>query len=180
MSVSDAARISDKRTALATMLEHVGDHDVRVVSFSSLDEEVKEVLPTTWRELLDDHLIDDDYSTMGLARFRLTPAGWLRAIASDPSIIDSQAFRDRCRQLVKALKSVVKGREEHYDQFVHIQAIASSTEIPEGWITNAIRSRLLGVVFPRDRWDVQEDKGMLRISPTFGLNAPTEEERVVR
>jgi len=171
MSVSDTVRISDKKAALATMLQHVGDHDVRTVSFSSADEEVKDVLPTTWRELLDDHLIDDKYSAMGLARFRLTPAGWLRALASDPSIIDSDALRDRCRQLARALKAVVKGRDEHYDLFVHIQEIASATGIPEGWIYNAIRSRLLSVVFPRDRWDVQEDKGMLRISPTFGLNA---------
>lgn len=171
MSVSDSTRISDKRLALAIMLHHVGDHDVSTVSFSAADEEVKSVLPTTWRELLDDHLIDDKHSAIGMARFRLTPAGWLRALASDASIIDSDVFRDRCRQLVKALKAVVKGRDQHYDQFASIQEIASLTGIPEGWINNAIRSRLLGVVFPRDRWDVQEDKGMLRISPTFGLNA---------
>lgn len=171
MSVSDTVRISNKKTTLAVMLQHVGDHDVRMVTFSGADEEVKDVLATTWRELLDDNLIDDKHSVMGQARFRLTPAGWLRALASDPSIIDSDAFRDRCRQLVRALKAVVKGRDGHYDEFVHIRKIASATGIPEGWINNAIRSRLLGVVFPRDRWDVQEDKGMLRISPTFGLNA---------
>jgi hypothetical protein len=171
MSISDAARIVDKRETLAIMLQHVGDHDVRTVTFSTNDDEVKGVLPTTWRELLDDNLIDDEFSAIGLARFRLTSAGWLRAVASDPAVIDSDAFRERCRQLVKALKSVVKGRDEHYDRYMHVDEVAASTGLPEGWIHNVIRSRLLGVVFPRDRWDVQEDRGMLRISPTFGLNA---------
>lgn len=65
---------------------------------------------------------------------------------------------------------MVKGRDSHYDTFAHVQELASASGVPKGWICNAIRGRLLQRVFPKDRWDAEYDKQMVRISPTFGLN----------
>jgi hypothetical protein len=79
--------------------------------------------------------------------------------------------RDRCSRLAKALKRVVKGRKSHRDEFASVNAIAADAGLPEGWVVNAIHSKLLGVVFPDDKWDAQMDGGrMIRVSPTFGLN----------
>ena len=48
-------------------------------------------------------------------------------------------------------------------------------DLPGGWVFNAIKSRLFGVVFPKDRWDATIDKRTIRVSPTCGLNHLFEE-----
>ena len=132
------------------------------------------VLPTTWRELLDDGLIDDKFSTMGSPAFRLTAAGWLRAMLLSGTA-DTPECRDRCTRLAQALKSVVRGRNSHYDGLTTEHEIAAAAGLPAGWVFNAVKSRLLGVVFPKDRWDATIDKRTIRVSPTFGLNHLFEE-----
>ena len=91
--------------------------------------------------------------------------------------VDTLAIKDQCSRLAKALKRVVKGRKSHYDEFTSVNAIAADTALPEGWVVNAIHSKLLSVVFPDDKWDAQMDGGnMIRVSPTFGLNHLFDEE----
>jgi hypothetical protein len=170
MSVSDESRREDKRRTLITMFREVADRRVWQVYFHAERAEVAETLPTTWRELLDERLVTDKPSVMGQARYSLTHAGWLRALIISGDV-DSLDLRDRCVRLAKALKSAVKGRTSHYDQFVGVNAVESDAGLPEGWIVNAIHSKLLGVVFPDDKWDAQMEGGnMIRVSPTFGLN----------
>jgi len=75
--------------------------------------------------------------------------------------------------LARALKAVVKGRASHYDEFADVDKIALTAKLPPGWVFNAIKCRLLGVVFPDDRWDAEidsKDRSTIRVSPTFGLN----------
>lgn len=60
-----------------------------------------------------------------------------------------------------------------YDEFADVEAIAATAGLPAGWVFNAVKSRLLGVVFPDDRWDAEidsKDRSTVRVSPTFGLN----------
>ena len=113
---------------------------------------------------------------MGEARYRLTYHGWLRALIVSGDV-DTPLVRDRCAGLARALKRVVKGRKSHYDEFASVSGIAADNSLPEGWVVNAIHSKLLGVVFPDDKWDAQMDGGnTIRVSPTFGLNHLFDEE----
>ena len=172
MSHSDDARRTNKKQALIAMVRVIGEHRFTHVYFSADDDEVKDTFQTTWRELMDDGLVDDTRSVMGQARYRLTSAGWLRGLllAGD---VDTPVLRERCVRLAQALKRVVKGRKSHYDEFADVQAIATDAGVPADWVVNAIKSRLLSVVFPDDRWDAQMDPrsaNTIRVSPTFGLN----------
>jgi len=156
------------------MLALVGDEYFIQVVVKPSTKEFEDVLATTWRELLDDALIDDKRSSFGSPAFRLTAAGWLRAMLLSGTA-DTPDCRDRCTRLARALKSVVKGRNSHYDGLTTEDAIAAEADLPVGWVFNAIESRLLGVVFPKDRWDATLDKRTIRVSPTFGLNHLFEE-----
>jgi hypothetical protein len=170
MSVSNAERREDKRRTLIVMFRAVGNLQAWQVHFAAGEPEVADTLQTTWRELLDERLITDKPSVMQQARYSLTYAGWLRALIVSGDV-DTPETRDRCSRLAKALKRVVKGRKSHYDEFADVSAIAADAGLPEGWVINAIHSKLLGVVFPDDKWDAQMDGGRtIRVSPTFGLN----------
>lgn len=103
---------------------------------------------------------------MGSAAFRLTAAGWLRAMLLSGTA-DTTDCRERCARLAQALKSVVKGRNSHYDGLTTEHEIASTAHLPVGWVFNALKSRLLGVVFPKDRWDATIDKRTIRVKPSF-------------
>jgi hypothetical protein len=172
MSVSDVERRQDKHRTLCLIREQLGDRYVWQYGVEPTDPGFTDVLPTTWRELLDDGLIDDKLSSMNRSVFRLTTYGWLRALTLSNEV-DSPESRERCTRLARALKAVVKGRSSHYDAFISIAALASNAELPEGWVGNAIKAGLLGVVFPKDRWDAQIDqktRNLVRVSPTLGLN----------
>jgi hypothetical protein len=169
MSVSDSDRREDKRRTLCEMLALVGDRYIVEVAVQPGSAEFSHVLQTTWRELLDDGLIDDKFSSFGSPSFRLTAGGWLRAMLLSGTA-DTPECKDRCTRLAQAMKAVVKGRDSHYDGLTTENEIATVASLPVGWVFNAIKSRLLGVVFPKDRWDATIDKRTIRVSPTFGLN----------
>src|SRR5436190_444571 len=81
--------------------------------------------------------------------------------------VDLPEIRDRCTRLAQTLKSVVKGRESHRDQFISISDVAARAKIPHGWVYNAVTARLLGAVFPDHRWDAEIDPKsarMIRVS----------------
>jgi hypothetical protein len=174
MSISDADRRQDRERTLRGMLDLLGDRYLVEFAVEPSDIGFEDVLTTTWRELLDDGLIDDEFSTFGSPAFRLTPAGWLRATLINGTA-DTPECRERCARLARALKSVIKGRGSHHDELTSEEEVAAAANLPVGWVFNAIKSRLLGVVFPKDRWDATIDKRTIRVSPTFGLNHLFEE-----
>jgi len=63
MSVSDSDRREDKRRTLCEMFALVGDRYFIEVAVQPGSAEFSQVLQTTWRELLDDGLIDDKFSS---------------------------------------------------------------------------------------------------------------------
>jgi hypothetical protein len=171
MSISEAERREDKRRTLGLMLGQLGDLAVYQLGVEPTDPGFTDVLPTTWRELLDDVLIDDDRTTFNRPVYRLTRHGWLEALSLSGKL-KSDATRERCTRLVQALKDIVKGRNSAFDEYVAIEAVASNTGLPWGWIFNAINSRLLNAVFPNRQWDAEIDSQFqthIVVSPTFGL-----------
>src|SRR5688500_14914769 len=92
MTVSDTDRRDDKRQTLCLMLALAGDGYLTQAVVKPTAKEFDNVLPTTWRELLDDGLIDDKFSSMQSPAFRLTSAGWLRAM-----LVSGTADTPECR-----------------------------------------------------------------------------------
>ena len=172
MSLSDEERRADKKRTLTHMMRDVGDHRTWEVRFEPNEPGLAETHTTTWRELLDDNLVDDKLSTHAGPRYRLTYHGWLRALMWSGEI-DAPSTRERCTRLAQALKRVVKGRTSHYDEFASVSELSAVTDLPEGWLVNALDAGLLSVVFPDDKWDAHMDpksRNVVRVSPTFGLN----------
>jgi hypothetical protein len=172
MSIPDDQRRQDKHRTLCRMLEALDDRAVFQLGIEPTDPGFGDVLQTTWRELLDDGLIDDGRSSFDGPVFRLTSAGWVRAMTISGAV-DTPDLRDRCTRLARTLKAIVKGRTSHYDEFVSVDDAATRAGLPAGFVFNAVKARLLGVVFPNDRWDAEidpESHSMIRVSPTFGLN----------
>lgn len=172
VSMSGSERSANKKMALTTLVELLGDRRLSSVAFPPEHPRLKDVVPTTWRELLDDGLIDDSWRTHDGTAYRLTPAGWLRGLAVSGAV-QSASTRSRCQKLATALKRVVKGRSSPYDKRTSLDGTAAEIGEPEGWIYNAVKSRLLGAVFPNDRWDAHLDhkvSNLVHVAPTFGLD----------
>jgi hypothetical protein len=153
------------------MLEQLGDLAVFQLSVEPTDPGFSDVLPTTWRELLDDLLIDNDRTTFNRPVYRLTRHGWREGLRLSGEL-QSDATRERCTRLVQALKDIVKGRNSAFDEYVAVEAVASTTGLPSSWIYNGIDSRLLNAVFPDRLWDAEIDSQFqthIVVSPTFGL-----------
>jgi hypothetical protein len=172
MSVANDHRRQEKLNTLQDMVTDLGDQYLMQQSVTPADVGFTHVLQTTWRELLDDGLIDDKGTVMNEVRFRLTARGWLRGLVVSGAV-DARDFRERCTTLVRTLKALVKGRQSHHDVFADLDEVAAKAGLPVGWVSNALDARLLGVVFPGNRWDAYVDtrhRSTVRISPTFGLN----------
>src|SRR5687768_15992681 len=131
MSVSDSDRREDKRRTLCEMLALVGDRYVIEVTAQTALAQFSHVLQTTWRELLDEGLIDDKFSSFGSPAFLLTAGGWLLAMLLSGAV-DTPECRDRFTRLAQAMKAVVKGRDSHYDGLTTENEIAAEANLPIG------------------------------------------------
>ena len=172
MSHSDEKRRADKQRTLCLMADRLGEMAVDTYGAEPIDPGLTDTFQTTWRELIDDALIDDSASGFQRPIFRLTALGWLRALIWSGKVDDPET-RKRCTKLAQALKAVVKGRKSHYDEFVSVDEVAQNANLPPGWVFNAVKSDLLSVVFPDDKWGAEIDHRhhtLIRVSPTFGLN----------
>lgn len=171
MSVSDRKRIESRRLTLTIMLNAVADRRFSELQFDTEHPAFKEILVTTWRELLDEGLVESMRLSAGL-KVRLTAMGWLRAMELSGQL-HSEATVERCTKIVQVLKMVVKGRTTPHDQFTGLDVVAHETGIADGWIYNVLKSYMLLMVFPNVRWDAEIDRrssNFVRVSPTFGLN----------
>lgn len=171
MSLSDARRIEAKAAVLAALAELLGDRAIFETHFKIAHEAFKDIPVTTWRELLDEGLVESK-NTLGEQRVSLTPYGWLRGIELSGRIENAET-RDRCVRLIRGLKKVVKGRSSTMDRLARLDGLATEIGVPWGWVYNALKADLLSVVFPHDSWDARLDlrsPAYIRVSPTFGLN----------
>ena len=71
MPINYERRQSDLTQALRLMVEAQGDEPLNGMTFSPSDTRFQALIPTTWRELLDDGLIEDRGEKPGPS-FRLT------------------------------------------------------------------------------------------------------------
>lgn len=128
----------------------------------------KSFVPTTWRELEDQGLIEDRGERPGPS-FRLTAHGWLTGLEWSGALKED-GIRDRAIAIRQALKAQVKGREQHYGSGIDVRALAEEVNVPVGWMWNAMQSNLLQKLFPNDLMNATMDRLMIRIPSTFDMS----------
>jgi hypothetical protein len=168
MPIDPKRRASDRARALILMLEKQGDEQRIAVRPSDTDFEA--LAPTTWRELVDEGLIEDRGEKPG-PTFRLTPYGWLAGHKLSGAL-NRQDIRDRAVAIRRALKARVKGRREHHGARVAVREFAREVGLPVGWVWNAIRANLLQAMFPDDLMNATLDARhelLIEIPPTFDM-----------
>lgn len=164
MTLSVPRRKADVKRTLAKLVAVIGDDYLLEHDFSLDDPRFADVLPTTWRELVDAGFAETDYRAI-----TLTPSGWIAGLRY-AGLLESPDLRSRAVAMVRALKARVKGRHELHDELTDTRELAAELEIPEGWVTNALRANLLQAVFPKDRMNAKPDSqypSLIRIPPTF-------------
>jgi hypothetical protein len=142
------------------------------VVFRPASLEYQDWLNTTWLELQDAALIDDEPSSFAETKYQLTPRGWLVGLRMSGALA-SPAIVDRAGRLAGALKSHVKGRGESHDGLATFIEIVQTTGLPEGWVFNALTAGLLEEMFPSKVMRVRIENGVspsIWIPQTFGLN----------
>jgi hypothetical protein len=166
MTESAEDRRENYYLALRLMLERVpsdrryyeADIDADMQPFSA-------ILPTTWRELERRGCV----TGWGFNRYDLTAEGWLEGLRATGQL-GGQDIKQKAGKLAAALKSRVEGRKQ--DEWVRLQELASETGLPEGWIFNAIDSRLLMELFGIHdaSWDPNDRmKNSILVPLDFGL-----------
>ena len=171
MPINYERRQSDLTQALRLMVEAQGDEPLNGMTFSPSDTRFQALIPTTWRELLDDGLIEDRGEKPGPS-FRLTARGWLAGLQLTGAL-ERQDIRDWAIGMRRALKARVQGRLEHYDARVDVREFAREIDLPIGWVSNAMRANLLQEVFKNHLMNASLDKLLIRIPPTFDMERLT-------
>src|ERR1017187_8848436 len=140
MTVSRDDRVVDLADALRKMAEHVGENAVWRVDISIEDERYRDVLATTWKELLDRGLI----KSFSHNRYQLTTIGWRKGVQL-LELDKEPAFRGKLSSLAATLKDQVKGRRE--EAYLDIFHAAQLSGLTEDLVCNVIESRLLDHCF---------------------------------
>jgi hypothetical protein len=169
MPIDPKRRASDRQRALILMVESQGDE--QRISVAPFDAEFAALVPTTWRELVDEGSIEERGEKPG-PTYRLTPSGWLSGLQLSGAF-SRQDVRERAITIRRALKERVKGRRDHYDALVDVRQFAGELRLPVGWVWNAMRSNLLQAMFPNDLMNASLDfrhELLIQIPPTFDMD----------
>jgi hypothetical protein len=92
----------------------------------------------------------------GDPQYRLTVEGWYTATAEIVGIRSPQIF-ERARKLMQLLKQCADAADPQVGKQRLDDPFGAAVGLPDGWTLNALRSRLLWELFPRDNinhsWD---------------------------
>jgi hypothetical protein len=167
MPIDPKRRTSDRAQALMSMLQQQGDEQLNGVSFSPSDFDA--LIPTTWRELADEGLIEDRGEKPG-PTYRLTPFGWLTALQLTDGL-NRPDVRERAITIRRALKAMVNRRDSH-DALIDVREFAGKVGLPVGWVWNAMRANLLQAMFQDDLMNATLDSRyhlLIHVPPTFDM-----------
>lgn len=170
MTVSISQRRNEMAQILTRFAERLRDNYHFAEMIGPQDEGFTEFNTTSWRELQDEGYLKPQH-TFGSAQYSLTAGGWLKALKLSGEL-ESPNVRSRGIALARALKTLVKGRDVHFDQIADERELAPQTGLPGGWIYNALSCNLLNDLFPNDNMTVRYDyRGKcFRVPPTFGMD----------
>jgi hypothetical protein len=140
MTLSKQDRDEDLNSAVRMMMEELGPSWYALLFPDGDKPPYDKVLPTSWRELTRRGYIKD----LGLKRYELTATGWLYGVEL-LDLCNQPEFRAQMSRLSATLKGYVKGRAE--DALKDIYSVATDSDVSEGFVRNAIKSKLLDRAF---------------------------------
>jgi hypothetical protein len=140
MTVSRNARIDNLANALKLMTQEVGENTMWSVFIDANKPEYQDILPTTWKDLVDRYMVKDH----GWGRYQLTGRGWLKGVKL-LDLPETPEFNQKMSQLAATLKSRVKGRQQ--EALVDVWTVAKESGVTVDFVWNAIESKLLDNCF---------------------------------
>jgi hypothetical protein len=119
------------------------------------------ILPTTWAELKERHLVRETSIRYG---YTLSGPGWIAGLKLRDEF-DTDELKAMTGKLCAALKDIVKGRQD--EAIVHVTELADDSDIAEAFIRNAIESDLIRELFGTKgaAWASYEDRGKFIVVP---------------
>jgi hypothetical protein len=154
MTLSNEERARQKRDLLLLFAQQVGDgycigqlRGPKTEDFAAFDT-------TTWAALTQQGALAAKHA-IGRAQYTLTPFGWRIALQLAGQL-ELPEVRARAAALVQALKAAGKGRASHIGTLVDERTLSATTDLPAGWIYNALSSDLLNEIFPNQDMSVTE------------------------
>ena len=102
MSLSKEER---QRDALQLMLQRLGDGRISMCFFDTTKPPFNAIQQTTWAELQQ-----GSYLKANLKRYRLTAAGWLRAL-HESGLIQDPVFKHNVGKLFQSVKNNIKDKD---------------------------------------------------------------------
>jgi hypothetical protein len=165
MTVPEKKQLENVNLALRALMAELNSGAISATFFDPKSSSFKEVLQTTWKELIDQGWLEG-LELYGRVHFRLTGSGWVEGLyrtdaATDPRLTGNLAV------LAAVLKGYVKGRDS--DAIVEFSTLLRDSSLPSGWVFNAIDSNLFEKLWRR-RGAHWGERGILVAVPlNFGL-----------
>ena len=179
MTDSDEKRRQEMREMLTLFLHDLGDDSIRLTTYGTNEPEYQHFMATTWAGLKEMGFLDSEFDTFGEDRtYNLTVSGYIKALEISGQLHSPQ-LRERALVLVRYLKRSIAGRHDPDGTILDPAKIAIDTDLPMGWVFNAILSNLLTYIFPRGNMDLElnSDGDCVRVPSTFAQNDINFEDR---
>lgn len=164
MTISIGDRLENARLALRLCVQAVGDFTINEVTLDTNDAIFSGIIPTTWSELHQQHLVVHIKDT---SIYYLTGPGWLKGLEIS-GILDDPQFKAKAGRLSATLKRYLNGRNE---ALVSTFDVEKGSGLPYGFVHNAIDSKLLRKLFNEkgaDWYSLKPAKMIIRIPSNFG------------
>jgi hypothetical protein len=167
MTLSSERRTADQETALRIMAADVADMALFRMEWPRADPRFANLAPTTWVQLQERRLVTRS-PVQNELRYLLTEAGWIAGLRLNGTL-DEEAFRGRCIEFTKVLKSLIKGRQGEWPASIHYQKLPA--DFPFGWVLNVLKSGLLQAMFPSKQMNAYWEKATasVRVPQTFDM-----------
>ncbi|MGO9273228.1 MAG: hypothetical protein ACLQOO_23830 [Terriglobia bacterium] len=164
MTLSVDARLKNLNDALLAFLNALGEERFLLFFFEPTD--YPDVLPTTWTELTNAHLLEDMNWTSRAYRF--TPRGYIRALKLSGRL-NEEKFKQELGKLCAVLKRTLPNRNDF--GLIGFQELVKESGVSEAFAQNALDADLIRHVFGKTgaRWhgdhyvEVPQDFGLAPI-----------------
>jgi hypothetical protein len=170
MTISPDDRREERAAVLISALSRIGDSYLESVIFTA-GKDLPETHRTTWQDLVERRFLRP-LGEIGIARYLLTPAGWLEAHRIS-GVDQSSETRTRLSRLMAFFKREADRAAADGPQVQHAAIDAQYGQIqhlgiPADWIHNAVISGLLAQAFPKDNVNVKYHSRLYRVPVNFG------------
>jgi hypothetical protein len=159
-------RAADVTALLQRLHDELAERWVDDVLFDPRDAIFAQYHNTAWTDL-ERELLVARRAPFGWTGFLLTPRGWLVSIMGDEFSPAPDWAKDRIYCLVKALKAHCDRTAIDHGR-LSLAALSAETNVPAGWIRNAIVSRMMYYVVSDKEIDARCQDEEVVIGAGFG------------